>query len=137
MYIRGDNKLKSKKIVILIIIITITSYILLGFTPIGANVTYAADKAAGTLDPSIDVIDDGQKVRFACILGRFFVHNIWKNTNFLVSLQVINHKYFSNERRSSWKQKSTPLPCRATTKSAGTARARWRLPACDSWQRKT
>ena len=51
--------MKSKKTVILILILTITSYILLGFTPLNFYYTYAADKSAGTLDPNIDAIDDG------------------------------------------------------------------------------
>ena len=48
--------MKYKKYVILIFILTITLYIILGIN--SKNFVCAADKSAGTLDPSIDDIDD-------------------------------------------------------------------------------
>lgn len=49
--------MKLNKIVIFLVL-TILIYILIGFMPLGNNTLYAADKAAGTLDPGIDSIDD-------------------------------------------------------------------------------
>jgi len=50
--------LKNKRIIILVVIITLISYTLLAFTPIANNKSYAADQAPGTLSRDVNAIDD-------------------------------------------------------------------------------
>ena len=50
--------MKSKKIVVFVVIIAILSYLILVFNPITTNASYAADMAAGTLSRDINGIDD-------------------------------------------------------------------------------
>ena len=50
--------MRNIKISILILIITLLSYLLLSFIPIVANKSYAGDMAAGTLSPDVHLLDD-------------------------------------------------------------------------------
>ena len=94
--------MKSKKTVILILILTITSYILLGFTPLKLNYTYAADKSAGTLDPNIDAIDDGIYPGYKSLIKsmqarhsnyRFLVYYTGMNWNHVITAEYQGHGY--------------------------------------------
>ena len=50
--------MKNKSIILLVVIITLILYILLAFTPIVNNKSYAADLAPGSLSRDVDAIDD-------------------------------------------------------------------------------
>ncbi len=50
--------MKNKSIILLVVIITLISYILLAFTPIANNKSYAADLPPGSLSRDVDAIDD-------------------------------------------------------------------------------
>ena len=50
--------MKNKSLILLVVIITLILYILLAFTPIVNNKSYAADLAPGSLSRDVDAIDD-------------------------------------------------------------------------------
>lgn len=50
--------MKKRSIILLVVIITLISYILLAFTPIANNKSYASDFAPGTLSRDVNAIDD-------------------------------------------------------------------------------
>lgn len=94
--------MRSKKIVVLVLLFTILSYLLLSFVPLTTNNSYAADMQAGTLSRDINGIDDGLYPGYKSLIKNmqskhsnytFLVYYTGMNWNEVLAAEYQGHGY--------------------------------------------